>query len=84
MKKIFVVERDILMYALRYSLGRQTFAPITVIENIKNNIYKLNQNDIKLMIKEIKEQEHYGADVDTKSWMSFLSYLNKKLEEIEE
>ena len=28
------VEKDILFFALEYSLGRQTFAPITVMNNI--------------------------------------------------
>ncbi len=77
-KKDFKVERDILLYALRYALGRQTFAPTVVIENIKANIHLFSKQDIKIIIKEIKEQEKYGYGMacDKDTWMGFISFLN--------
>ena len=69
-----------LFYALRYALGRQTFAPSIVIDNIKANIDLFNINDIDLIIKEIEVHEKYGTsygmDCDKKKWMGFIEYLN--------
>lgn len=82
MDKNFKVERDILVFAMRYALGRMTFAPITVIENIKHNIDLLNENDIKLLIKDIEEQKDfggYGMNCDEKVWMDFKNYLKSLL-----
>lgn len=77
--KKFLVERDILIYAFRYSLGRMTFAPITVIDNIKANIDKISTGDIELYIKEIKECSNYGMDCDKTVWNNFLKYLKTEL-----
>ena len=86
MDKNFQVERDVLFYAMRYALGRMTFAPITVIENIKHNIDLLNKNDIKLLIRDIEEQKDfggYGMDCDERLWLDFKSYLEDKILELE-
>lgn len=83
MKKGFIVEKDILFYALRYALGRRTFAPVTVMDNVRKNINLFTREDIKLMIKEIKEQDYYGADSDVLDWMSFIKYLEKRLKRID-
>lgn len=74
-----MVDRDIMIYAFRYALGRQSFAPVTVVENIKHNIDKISDNDLKLYIKEIKEFENYGMEFDKAHWLSFVSYLEKEL-----
>jgi hypothetical protein len=44
MNKKYNVDRDILFYAFRYSLGRMTFAPTTVMDNIKANINIIYHN----------------------------------------
>lgn len=78
---IFKVEREILIFAMRYALGRMTFAPTIVIENIKNNIRSFTQNDIKLLIRDIEQQEPfgYGMKCDEETWMNFKQYLIEKL-----
>lgn len=77
--KKFLVERDILIYAFRYSLGRMTFAPIIVVDNIKANIDKISTGDIELYIREIKECSNYGMDCDKDLWTNFLEYLKLEL-----
>jgi hypothetical protein len=81
MDKKFLVERDILFYAFRYSLGRMTFAPIIVMENIKANIDNISTDDIKVYIKEIKERENfgYGMECDKRDWLNFVSYLEDEI-----
>ena len=61
MDKQFTVERDILIYAMRYALGRMTFAPTTVIENIKCNIDLFSIDGLKLIIKDIDKQDDFGG-----------------------
>lgn len=75
----FTVEKDILFYALRYAMGRQTFAPTVVINNIKDNISKFNQHDIESLIREIEEKDYYGADIDKINWINFIKYLKQYL-----
>lgn len=81
MDKVFQVERDILFFAMRYALGRMTFAPLTVIDNIKHNIDLFTAEDLKWMIKEIDEQANfgYGMDCDEKTWLGFRGYLEGKI-----
>lgn len=82
--KQFKVDRDILVYAFRYSLPRISYSSSIVIENIKDNIELFNSGDIELFIKEIKEQEilelyGYGMDIDKKIWLDFADYLREEL-----
>lgn len=81
--KPFQVERDILIFAMRYALGRMTFAPLTVIDNIKHNIDLFMPNDLKILIKDIDEQASlgYGMDCDEKVWLGFKKYLLDILED---
>lgn len=86
MDKSFLVERDILIYALRYSLGRRTFAPTTVIENIKHNINKFRKTDLELIIRDIEEQKNfggYGDKCDIDNWLNFKQYIGQQLDILE-
>lgn len=78
------VDRDILFFAFRYSLGRMTYAPYTVVSAIKENINNICSGDIKMYIKEIRECEHYGMDFDKEHWLNFANYLEKVLKDREE
>lgn len=85
MEKNFLVERDILLYALRYSLGRRTFAPTVVADNIKANISLFNKNDIELIIRDIDEQKDfggYGDKCDENTFMNLREYLLNVLENL--
>lgn len=82
MDKVFKVERDILLYALRYAIGRMTFAPTVVIDNIKANIDLFSVDDIELIIRDIKDKEiYYGMDCDKKQWLGFVEYLECEIKE---
>lgn len=80
MDKSFNVEKDILIFALRYSLGRRTFAPVVAIENIKENICKFNERDLEQIIEDIQYQKKLaflGDPVDVEHWENFVEYLEK-------
>lgn len=84
MNKQFQVERDMLFYATRYALGRRTFAPSTVVENIQHNIDLFSANDLQLLIRDIDEQKNYGygMECDEKLWLGLMSYLQNELNEL--
>ena len=78
-EKHLKVERDILIFAFRYSLGRMSYAPYKVVDTIKSNIKNISTDDIKLYIKEIKECQNFGMDFDKSIWLDFLEYLEEEL-----
>jgi len=65
-------ERDVLIYAFRYALGRRSYAVSTVIDNILHNWETLSEGDKKLYQREIKEHEemygNLGDEMDKKNW----------------
>ena len=83
-EKQFQVERDILFFATRYALGRMTFAPSTILENIQHNIDQFNANDLKLLIRDIEEQKSYGYGMkcDEDLWLGLKVYLQNELNEL--
>lgn len=79
-ENIFYVDRNIIIYAFRYALGRQSYAPSIVTDTIKNNIESISEDDISLFIREINECSDYGMNIDKEHWYSFRKYLIKELE----
>lgn len=75
------VSREVLLFAFRYSLGRETYAPYVVTKAIKDNIKNITDEDINLYIKEILECSMYGADMDKEHWLDFAEYLKGILRE---
>ena len=68
-------QRDMLMYAFRYVLGRQTYAVSTVVDNILHNWGNLSEGDRKLYQREIREhKDTYGFSfIDEPTWNKILS-----------
>lgn len=77
--KYNINDKELLIYAFRYSLGRMSFAPVTTTDCIKHNIDKFSKEDLNLFIKEINDCENYGMDFDKSHWLNFLSYLKEIL-----
>ena len=73
------VEESILIYALRYVLGRQSYAVSDVMDSIKDNWKILGDNSKKIILKDITNylKEPYCPMFN--EWDNFLEYL-KKLE----
>lgn len=84
MEKNMMVERDVLIYAFRYAMGRRTFAPLIVVENIKANIDKFHWRDLQAMAKEIEDtgkMMSLGDSGDTLHWREFKEYLENLVKE---
>lgn len=73
------VDRDMLIFGVRYALGRQTFAPTIAIENVKHNIDNLDDNVLDILIRDV--EEHHGScgmECDKLNWMNFKHYLERE------
>lgn len=81
MEYITNCNKELLIYAFRYSLRRMSFASITTTESIKSNIEKFSKEDLKLFIKEIDECQNHGMDFDKIHWTNFANYLKDKLKD---
>ncbi|MBO0602747.1 hypothetical protein I2483_13850 [Sporosarcina sp. E16_3] len=79
MDKKLKVNKEILFYAFRYALGRMSYAPSTIMDNIKANINDLSTGDIQAYIREVAECENYGMEMDKTSWLGFKAYLENEL-----
>lgn len=73
------VDKDVLFFAFRYSLGRMSYAPYTTMGAIKENIDRLSISEIKKYLKEIYECEDYGMDFDEEHWLEFAKYLEQEI-----
>ena len=76
-----MVDSNILVFAFRYALGRQTSAPEMVIEAIKGNIDLFEEWEKRLIIKEIDECKHPGMECDVLTWLAFKNWLKSNLAE---
>lgn len=79
MDKKLQVDRDILFFAFRYALGRSSYAPASITENIKHNIDNLSDGDLRAYIREIEECGNLGHDMDIRHWNEFKMYLGDQL-----
>ena len=73
----------IVLCALRYCMGRQTYMPSLVIEWAKRHWASLRDNDKALILRDVSraveecEDEHQslGAAMDVVTWQNFLEWL---------
>ena len=74
-----------LLSAERYALGRQTYIVNWTCEFIVNNLHLLLPKDIKVMIRDIKQQDEYGYGhrCDEENWMRLLKVLENELKDKE-
>ncbi len=74
----------ILNCAIRYSLGRRTYIPHTVIQYIKPILPYLTKNTLVCMERDICEAENYGAGygdekIDKPEWLEFLQEVQNEI-----
>ena len=76
-------ERDIVIFAFRYSLGRMSMAPYSFTSWAKRNIEHISRPDMELMTREIDAAEldkHLGMDCDISTWVNFKHFLSTESE----
>ena len=72
-------ENFIYTAAFRYALGRATYAPTIVTEEIKVHIDEFPKHSLKLFIKEIDQASSLGWDCDKETWINFRNFLEDYL-----
>ena len=75
-------QREMLIYAFRYTLGRQSYAPHTMMEIILANKDNLSEHDTKLIIREIDEAiaDDMAGDpkIDARRWKATAEELRRR------
>lgn len=70
----------ILICAIRYCLGRQTYMPSLVTEFIKPLLPQLDKNTLNVMAKDIRNAENYGDErIDKPMWVRFLNDIEQEI-----
>ena len=72
----------IIGYALRYALGRQTFAPTDVVEAIITNIDKFSFSELILFCTEIEDaikNNRAGAECDVQTWQGLINAIEDEI-----
>lgn len=74
----------VLNCAVRYSLGRQTYMPHTVMSYIKPLLPHLNQRTLVCIERDIREAESFGVGygseiIDKPAWLNFLKEVQDEL-----
>lgn len=71
----------VLICALRYCIGRQTYMPRLVIDYITPLIPCLDGKTLKVMANDIRTAENYGDEViDKPYWLMFLRKIEHEME----
>ena len=83
--KQFVFDPDIFIMSVRYAVGRTTYASISVIDNIKANIFFFPTNKLKIILRDVKEDleiyREYLWECDVNTWEGFIEWLEGEIEE---
>lgn len=68
-----------LLGAVRYALGRQTYIVNWTCEFITKNVHLLTAGNKQVIIRDIKQQEEYGYGdkCDKEDWLKLLKFLEE-------
>lgn len=74
---------SVCIFAMRYAMGRKTYAPSTVIRFIIRNFDNVELLDLKVMLKDIEEYElsygSFGDECDNRDWQAFKKKLSEEI-----
>lgn len=82
MGKMCAVSEDVLFWAFRYTLGRQTYSVKDVTDAITMNISNLSIKTSRQILQEIDEawgNNALGMDMDKENWLKVKDLLEAKL-----
>ena len=84
------VEEEMLIYSLRYGLGRHTYCTAIICENIISNLDKLSLKTLYVIARDITEFLTRAIDsqvdseinnIDNRAWSNLLKVISEKLPE---
>jgi len=75
---------ELIVFAVRYALGRRTYAPGDIASMVKTYIDDISNGDIDILKRDIMEHggydhkvEYYGDTFDYHTWMNLVQFLDK-------
>ena len=72
---------SILICAVRYALGRETYMPSIVIGFIRPLISKINNKTLFVLERDVRESKSYGdPKIDKPDWLVFLAELQAEIQ----
>ena len=77
------LDRDfesILLYAMRYALGRCTYAVDDVCSTIERCVHDITSNTLMVMLRDIEEATSYGMEIDEKRWMCLKNKISAEIQ----
>ena len=81
--KLVEIDEDfcaILVCAIRYCLGRQTYMPSLVIDFIRPLLPHLDDKTLSIIENDIRNAESYGSEkIDKPIWVRFLSEVEEEI-----
>lgn len=72
--------RLLILAAFRYSLGRRTYMPSFIVEQIIKNHKIFNKHNWKQFIEEINETDDLGDDCDIQTWRKLEKFCRERIE----
>lgn len=71
---------QMMVSAVRYALGRQTYIVSTTTRYITHLLPKLDNHNIACMERDIREAGNYGSEtIDKPEWMALLKVLQEEM-----
>lgn len=70
----------ILFFAVRYALGRQSYAPSLVADVVRDNLKHLTEEELKAIVDETYAVRNLGMPCDVSVWESLRRDINEHLE----
>lgn len=71
---------QMMVSAVRYALGRQTYIVSTTTQYMTGLVKKLDNQNLACMERDIREAGNYGSEtIDKPNWMSLLAALQEEM-----
>lgn len=70
----------ILFFAVRYALGRQSYAPSLVADVVRDNLKHLTEEELESIVDETYAVRNLGMPCDVSVWESLRRDINEHLE----
>lgn len=74
--------QSLILYAMRYAIGRKTFAVNDVTQIIEDNLNELSKSTLELMVRDIEkegERHNLGMEMDKKIWLDLVVKMKGRL-----
>lgn len=74
------VDKIILVFALRYSLGRNTSAPDYIYDEFVRNVYKFKDWELNIALNDILDYHMLHDDKSFKGWLALCEFIKQELQ----